>query len=829
MDKDVVILTDVEGLPLYPMTKMGAVTDETGRGLPAVLGDYAKGLYCFGEVTVAPGRNGQALDAPALAGIEEMVAAGVQLTGSVVVMQDGRPVRLSVTGYRLRRETGWHGVQIETAATDTTNSNIRMWLMRVVLKVADDGRLTYDTTALRRIDIPMTGNLSIDVREFLTDATVVEHLAALVTGGHGGTLAAALLDSEELRTALAVKAGTEEVEGVRQALNTLMDGDVSDAIESFREVLAFLDGVTDEERLSGLLNDLRVRIDRVAEDGAAEIKAVSEQVAAVKTVADGVSAMTRTFTRVGYVNTLGSVVLISGEMAAADVTDWTSVSLHTELVPVNRRYDIVVSSRPTPAQSQIAWYDAGGGFIGNIVPSETPQRFHEWTVSRADIPENAAYFRLSSYVGQPDTMPWYRHAPTDEARGAALVDAVQAAKRLLFIDMWNAACGKWGRYNPLTGYFELNGLTDITYGQAIEIYNLGAIDRYDCRGFYRREGCTARTNLPRRIESQRSYTTMGFHVVNFMSLRYAEVINLDHCSGLDSDGFMIDIRKDFWGYGSLPDYWLYAPRVRKIIGVIDMRLVTAANSVGGVVARELEDVLIANLKVSTYLLVYCPKLSVGSAGFLVANAANTEPITVPVHPDVYAKLTAYGRRVNLLRGADVMKTNPEQYMLGQYAYDDLSLMTKDTKYKVIVCYHIGAADERIYISTALGWDAAGTSVSVSKESDGEEIAVVSLTFNATKIPAGITPALSFHRLPNDGDYAPDTYVKWAVLIPDDGTEGSDITEWVPAASELAEDEQEPAKWANVLALAAARKITFATVEAAALSDGDIMDVDYECE
>lgn len=322
---------------------------------------------------------------------------------------------------------------------------------------------------------------------------------------------------------------------------------------------------------------------------------------------------------------------------------------------------------------------------------------------------------------------------------------------------------------------------------------------------------------------------MGFHVVNFMSLRYAEVINLDHCSGLDSDGFMIDIRKDFWGYGSLPDYWLYAPRVRKIIGVIDMRLVTAANSVGGVVARELEDVLIANLKVSTYLLVYCPKLSVGSAGFLVANAANTEPITVPVHPDVYAKLTAYGRRVNLLRGADVMKTNPEQYMLGQYAYDDLSLMTKDTKYKVIVCYHIGAADERIYISTALGWDAAGTSVSVSKESDGEEIAVVSLTFNATKIPAGITPALSFHRLPNDGDYAPDTYVKWAVLIPDDGTEGSDITEWVPAASELAEDEQEPAKWANVLALAAARKITFATVEAAALSDGDIMDVDYECE
>ena len=120
MDKDVVILTDVEGQPLYPMTKMGAVTDETGRGLPAVLSGY------------------------------------------------------------------------------------------------------------------------------LTDENAAERLAALIAGGNGRVLAAALLGSSELSEALAAKAGTEEVERVRQALNTLMEGNVSDAIESFREVLAFLDGVTDE-------------------------------------------------------------------------------------------------------------------------------------------------------------------------------------------------------------------------------------------------------------------------------------------------------------------------------------------------------------------------------------------------------------------------------------------------------------------------------------------------------------------------------------------------------------------------------------------------------
>ena len=39
------------------------------------------------------------------------------------------------------------------------------------------------------------------------------------------------------------------------------------------------------------------------------------------------------------------------------------------------------------------------------------------------------------------------------------------AKLRVFVDLWNAACGQHGRYNEETGYFELNGLTDITYMQ----------------------------------------------------------------------------------------------------------------------------------------------------------------------------------------------------------------------------------------------------------------------------------------------------------------------------------------------------------------------------
>lgn len=40
----------------------------------------------------------------------------------------------------------------------------------------------------------------------------------------------------------------------------------------------------------------------------------------------------------------------------------------------------------------------------------------------------------------------------------------------LFIDIWNACCQGYGKYNSETELFELNGLTDITYQEAINIY-----------------------------------------------------------------------------------------------------------------------------------------------------------------------------------------------------------------------------------------------------------------------------------------------------------------------------------------------------------------------
>ena len=71
------------------------------------------------------------------------------------------------------------------------------------------------------------------------------------------------------------------VSGLEQTINTLMDGNVSDAIDNFNEVINFLDGVKDNESLSGLLSDMKASIkdiqDKVgAADGIAPLDSDSK-------------------------------------------------------------------------------------------------------------------------------------------------------------------------------------------------------------------------------------------------------------------------------------------------------------------------------------------------------------------------------------------------------------------------------------------------------------------------------------------------------------------------------------------------------------------------
>jgi len=137
------------------------------------------------------------------------------------------------------------------------------------------------------------------------------------------------------------------------------------------------------------------------------------------------------------------------------------------------------------------------------------------------------------------------------------------AKKRLFIDLWNTACGNWGTYNAETGLFELNGLTDITYEEAIKIYNAGDIRTRESRGIYGTR-ISIRTNLPSSSAYGNSigYSSYGILLGNNTFDGITEVLNLCSRNGNENDHF-------YPADGSHKNVYRFI-LAKKVIGVFDM-------------------------------------------------------------------------------------------------------------------------------------------------------------------------------------------------------------------------------------------------------------------
>lgn len=103
----------------------------------------------------------------------------------------------------------------------------------------------------------------------------------------------------------------------------------------------------------------------------------------------------------------------------------------------------------------------------------------------------------------------------------------ELAEKALFIKMWNARCILYGdgapevrgRYNPETDLFELNGLTDITYEQAVDILTHPVVYNDNMYNFYHTK---QRTHLPPYYaRSNQTYNISGmtFHTTKMESIR----------------------------------------------------------------------------------------------------------------------------------------------------------------------------------------------------------------------------------------------------------------------------------------------------------------------
>lgn len=189
----------------------------------------------------------------------------------------------------------------------------------------------------------------------------------------------------------------------------------------------------------------------------------------------------------------------------------------------------------------------------------------------------------------------------------------------LFIDMWNTAAGSYGTYNAETGCFELNGITDMTYNEALKIYDyyIGTINEISVgqiNPFPAKEK-KLRTCMP--------YTTyQSANLRNFAPL--VDIIVFTHYYG---DGVhAVNMRQSFL-------------HTRRVLTPIVVNRIAKESTEGFYSAfnANLEYILLKGLNINLPLSS-CPKIERYCIEYAVQKAANTNPITIKVHPDVYAKL-----------------------------------------------------------------------------------------------------------------------------------------------------------------------------------------------
>lgn len=183
-------------------------------------------------------------------------------------------------------------------------------------------------------------------------------------------------------------------------------------------------------------------------------------------------------------------------------------------------------------------------------------------------------------------------------------------------------------YNQNTGFYELNGLTDITEEQMKTIYTQthGAQRMYNRNNVFE-SASTIRTNLP-------FISYFGIGLDGKFRCAFLNCAALETACVTSSIAYAADVSYMFER----------CPKLKKIIGQLDIRNITSNVNVTRMFYQcgLLEDVRISSLKVNISF-AYSPLISLESLQYLITNAANTSPITVTVHADVYAKIQDEGQ------------------------------------------------------------------------------------------------------------------------------------------------------------------------------------------
>ena len=195
---------------------------------------------------------------------------------------------------------------------------------------------------------------------------------------------------------------------------------------------------------------------------------------------------------------------------------------------------------------------------------------------------------------------------------------VASSKDLLFRDMWLYATNGLGSYNAQTSYYSYNGLIDITYAQAIVIYNHW-IKNITSYGYI---NVGIRANLP-------------FHNIGIITSQNIEGLFMDsqnmevaYLNDTNAEISVSGIKYAFYNCSSLVS----------VTGIISLSSVSSDDlNSAFIYCYALKNIKIKNLQ-TNFNIKYCKVISYDSMAYLIGNATNSSMITVTVNSDIYSKL-----------------------------------------------------------------------------------------------------------------------------------------------------------------------------------------------
>lgn len=221
------------------------------------------------------------------------------------------------------------------------------------------------------------------------------------------------------------------------------------------------------------------------------------------------------------------------------------------------------------------------------------------------------------------------------------------AKRAFLIDMWNQACeyagtpGYFGKYNEQTGLFELNELTDITYKEALKIWERSGVRKigsatgpyqyvfgHQPGGTYFNDYVDCRTYFP--IISSQGY---GAPNLEWAFKNNDKLETMSYIGGYGPNWYN-------GTFGSLVGTFYNCKSLRKIIGNLDDFRTVSKETFEGCVKLEYLHFVIGPVSL-TLNLQWSPLIALESFQFMANSSrrdASSPAATIIVHPDIYEQI-----------------------------------------------------------------------------------------------------------------------------------------------------------------------------------------------